>query len=478
MFKAKIIIIAVRFLFAAIALGVGIWYLSSSIGGASLTYTSLPGFLRAIGVGDGDIASVNGCFLCGYIEKLFGAIGAGTEMFWTAIVDHLWIVLAIGFGVWLFLYSAKYIYDAAVAAANPDDKERKIELAPWVDKVWKLGSRVMIVGVLMGALGMGGTGALRVVTNITVTPVMFVGSELAMAATGVESAAACPMSGESDDVLNPVLRPFMCVMGNLNTVMLAGAAAGFSLMNYAWLGMGGGAMTWVAGLALVIIFLMIGFNLFFQVLSVVFRLIFVIIFMPLLLAASAFEGTWKLADGLVKNAVEMLFNAAVQIVAITLKILIIYATISYAADMTMPGPRDGYSAIMPPLMGISGPVHSDAQTMAIHHVFSTCEQVGLQSGEMDADAFRQCFNTQKTMVERRYPGAFDFLDDGWDFLMVMVGLCLLYFYVVNPKVDGILAKKSSQSFDFGGAVKELGKKIWGIPQNVVERISKAIGGKE
>ena len=27
----------------------------------------------------------------------------------------------------------------------------------------------------------------------------------------------------------------MCVVGNLNTVMLAGAGGGFALMNYAWL---------------------------------------------------------------------------------------------------------------------------------------------------------------------------------------------------------------------------------------------------
>ena len=58
--------------------------------------------------------------------------------------------------------------------------------------------------------------------------------------------------------------------------MLAGAGGGFSLMNYAWMGMGGGAITWVAGLALVIMFLIIGFNLFFQVLSVVMKLIFLI----------------------------------------------------------------------------------------------------------------------------------------------------------------------------------------------------------
>ena len=35
--KATLISIAIRFLMGAIALGVGIWYLSSSLSGASLT---------------------------------------------------------------------------------------------------------------------------------------------------------------------------------------------------------------------------------------------------------------------------------------------------------------------------------------------------------------------------------------------------------------------------------------------------------
>ncbi|MDL2296046.1 hypothetical protein LJC18_04545, partial [Lachnospiraceae bacterium OttesenSCG-928-E19] len=71
--------------------------MSSSIGGGSLTYTSLDNFLTAIGVQNGDIATANGCFLCGYIEKLFHAIGVAAETFWVAMLDNLWIIMAIGF---------------------------------------------------------------------------------------------------------------------------------------------------------------------------------------------------------------------------------------------------------------------------------------------------------------------------------------------------------------------------------------------
>ena len=477
--KSGMIAIIIRFLMGAIALGIGIWYLSSSISGAALTYTSMDGFLGAIGVTNGDIATANGCFLCKYITELFGVIGRAAELFWTAMVDNIWILLAIGFGIFLFVYTAQYISDAAKKTQTLDTNEKKLELAGWFDKVWRQGARVLIVGVLMGALGMGGTAALKTVANITITPVLFVGAELSMAATGVSDAATCgalTTTGENDDILNPILQPFMCVMGNINSVMLAGAAGGFSLMNYAWMDMGGGALTWVAGLALVLMFLVIGFDLVFQVLSVVFKLVFLIIFLPLLLAAAAFEQTWSLASGVVKNAINTLVKTAIQVVGITLKTLIIYATVSFAADTYFPGPRDGYSAILPPMMGaeIQNP---DAQTMAVVNVFSTCEQVATANGEMDKDVFKNCFTAQRAAVEREYPGAFDFMGNAWEFLLIMIGLFCLYLYIIKPKIDGILNVGGKESFDFGNWAKDLGKKIWHAPQQIFETISKAVGKK-
>lgn len=477
--KATLISIAIRLIMGAIALGVGIWYLSSSISGTAITYTSMDGFLGAIGVENGDIATANGCFLCGYISELFAVIGRAAEMFWTAMVDNIWILMAIGFGLFLIIHTAKTIFDAAKTTATLDEKEKKLELKDWFDKVWRQGARVMIVGALMGALGMGGTAALKTVANITITPVLFVGAELSMAATGVTDAATCgalTTTDETDDILNPVLQPFMCVMGNINSVMLAGAAGGFSLMNYAWMGLGGGVFTWIAGLALVLMFLVIGFDLVFQILSVVFKLVFLIIFLPLILAAAAFEQTWTLADGVVKNAINMLVRTAIQVVGITLKVLITYAIVAYAADAYFPGPRDGYSAILPPMMGqtVENP---DAQTLSVMNVFSTCERVATTDGEMDGDKFKDCFTAQKAAVEREYPHAFDFMDDGWDFLVLMFGIFLLYFYAIKPKVDGIITAEGKEQFDFGAWAKGLGKKIWAAPQQIFDAVSKAVGKK-
>lgn len=480
--KAKLILFAVQFIMCATALGIGVWYLSSSIGGAAITYTSMNNFLTAIGTENGDIASANGCFLCGYIEKLFEVIGNAAEMFWTAMVDNIWILLAVGFGLFLVIYTGKYIYDAAKPAAELKEKETKLEFAGWFDKVWRQGARVLIVGALMGALGMGGTAALRTVANITITPVLFVGAELSMVASGVTDAAQCgaiDASESSDDILNPILQPFMCAVGNINSVMLAGAAGGFSLMNYAWMGMGGGVFTWLAGLALVLMFLVIGFDLVFQVLSVVFKLVFLVIFLPLILAAAAFEQTWSLAAGVVKNSINMLVTSAIRIVSITLKTIITFSIVAYAADAYFPGPVDGYSAMLPPMMGrkIENP---DAQTMSVINVFAACEQASIVDGEMDKDLFKNCFTAQRNAVENKYPGAFDFMRNGWDFLILMLFLFALYFWVIKSRVDAIFGLDKigkGEMFDFGSWAKGLGVKIWNTPKQIVKSVTEALGKK-
>lgn len=477
MIKMKLIMLAVRLVMGGIALGLGIWYLASSIGGAALTYSSTDAFLRAVGVTDGNIANANGCFLCGYIADLFSVIGNATERFWNVMVDNLWIIMAVGFGIFLFVYTAEYIYDAMTKTGNLDTGAKNLELKGWFDKVWRQGMRVMIVGVLIGALGWGSTTALRTITNITITPVMFVGAELSMAATGVSDASTCAPAtilADKNDILNPVLAPFMCVMGNLSSVMLAGAAGGFALMNYSWLGLGGGAFTWVAGLGMVLLFLIIGFDLFFQVLSVVFKLIFLIIFLPLFLAAAAFEPVWKAASGLVDKAIKMLVVSAVTVVAITLKILIIYAVVAFAADEFFPGPSDGYSSIMPPLLG-TDTEHMNDVSLSVMNAFHECESVSLVDGKMNAGLFQECFAEQRAIVEATHPGAFDFMDDGWDFIMMVIGIFFLYYYAVSPKIDKLLGGGDGKEFDFGTWVKDLGKKIWDTPQQLVSGIAKKLG---
>lgn len=475
MIKAWLISSGIKFLTGAILLGIGIWYLSSSIGGASLSYTSVSNFMQQIGVQNGDIASANGCFLCGYIADLFDVIGRATEMFWNGIVKNLWILMAVGFGIFIILHTVSYIHEQANSKDIKDlsGTDPKLDFKKWFDKVWKTGLRVIIAGALIGALNWSGTGALKTVTSITVTPVMYIGSTLSMAVTGVISDAKCDISLDtesSENVLTPILKPFMCVMGNLNTVMLAGAGGGFALMNYSWMGMGGGFFTWLAGLALVLAFLVIGFDLVFQVLNVIFKLMFIIIFMPILLAAYAFEEVWKLANGLTKSAITMLIDSAVSIIRISLKICLIYAIVYFSADSFYPGPSDGFTTIMPPLLGQITPKNMDAQTMSVMAVFSECEKVSLINDKMDKDKFISCFNAQKSVVTKKYPNAFDFMDDSFDFLMFMIGIACLYFWILSPEIDKIIGSPAKEQFDYGTWVKNVGKTIYTAPAKIYKAV--------
>lgn len=476
MFKKWLIEKGIKILIAIIALGVGIWYVSHSIGGASLSYTSVNNFMQQIGAGDGNLANVNGCFLCVYIEKLFDVIGNATEMFWVGIVKNLWILMAVGFGIFIIMHSINYVKEQATSKDVKDltDNTPKLDFNKWFDKVWKTGIRVIVAGVLIGAINWVSVDALRVVANIIITPVMYLGTMLSMAATGVISGGHCDMALEiaNGNVLTSVLQPFMCVMGNLNTVMLAGAGGGFALMNYSWLGMGGGLFTWISGLTLVIMFLVIGFDLFFQVLSVIFKLIFIIIFLPFMIAATAFEQVWSLAKKVMNNAITMLINSAVSILKISLKIIIIYAVVYFAADKYFPGPTDGFTSVLPPLVSEIAPNNMDSKTLSVMNVFTTCEQVSLVDGEIDKDKFKSCFITQKNVVEARYPGAFDFMDDGFGFFLFMIGVFFLYFWVVSPKVDALLnaSKEGKEPFDYGQWVKDFGKTVYNAPGKIFNSV--------
>jgi hypothetical protein len=308
---------------------------------------------------------------------------------------------------------------------------------------------------------------------------MYLGAELSMAATGISSAAQCGGSTEniennqtdSEDpqyILNPILKPSLCIIGNINAVMLAGAAGGFALMNYSWLGMGAGFMTWLAGLVTVLLFLFIGFDLFFQILSIVFKLIFIIIFLPLFLASAAFEGAWSAASGLVKKAVEMLVSSAVRMVAITLKVLIIYATVSYAADKFYPG-----TSMLPPLLPETQTTNTNQETQIVRNTFSECEKKAMETGEMNKDDFAKCINEEKI----KNPDAFKFLDNGWDFLLLLLCIFFLYYYAISPKVDKLLGKGGAEMFDYGTWIKDLGTKIWKIPEYVTEKVTSKMGKK-
>ena len=469
----------VRFLIGATVIGIGIWYVSSSIEDSPITYISTDDFLRSVGITDGNIGSANGCFLCGYIKDLFDVLGEAALSFWNAILENLWILMAVGFGIFLVIHTIKYVYKATTDTATLDGKPKKMEFGPWFDTVWRQGARVMIVGALIGAFGLGGVSSLKMLSNITITPVMYIGTELSMATTNISDVAKCsPTNLDMDKPLDSISTSFMCIVGNINTIMLAGAAGGFALMNYAWMGLGGGLFTWVAGLFVVIMFIVMGFDLFFQILSIIFKLVFLIIFLPLIVAASAFEKTWKLSSSALKNSITMLVDSAIKVIGISLKVVILFAIISFTGSEIFRG-----AGVFPPLLG--NEEITTAEQASVKHVFSLCEAQATNSGtkQVDKTAFYNCFMREKRAVTARYPNAFDFLDDGLDIIILMAALIFVYFYLLSPKIDKLMvsvpdfepfgkSEGKGGTDDFGSDLKKLTKMTWQKPKALAEKLIK------
>lgn len=479
--KFQWIAIILKIVGVLIAIGLGIWYLSSSIGGSAITYTSVDSFMTAIGAQD-DVSNAGTLFLGSYVVELLNMLGQASEMFWAGIVDNLWILMIAGFAIYMFISAVKYVWEKAKKNAEYTDSANDMDFKTWFDPVWKLGLRILIAGAAIGALSMGGTDALKIVSEILISPILYIGAALSMAATGVNSAADCNVilgATELSGSMAAVSGAFMCVLGNLYSVMLAGAAGGFSLMNYAWLGLGGGMLTWISGFLMVLAFMVIGFDLFFQIFSILFKVVFVIIFLPLLIAAAAYEKVWKAASGLFRKALGKVIEAAISVISITLKIVLLFSIVYYSADAMFPGPVDGYTSILPPLLETNVTPNATPESESVIYAFKKCEAESKDAdGLVDADKFKPCFLEQKQQIEAVHPGAFDYLSSTWDFLITMFGMFLLYYYVVSPKIDALLpASKvklplaqdentdmsTGEQFDIGKWTYDLGQKVWRAP---------------
>lgn len=488
--KIQIILFVMKILGIMAVLGLGIWYLSASIGGSALTYTSVDGFMHAIDA-DAEIGTVGTKFLGKYVVELLNMLGIASEMFWAGIVDNLWILMIAGFVIYMFISAIKYLWDKTKQNASYSTKSNNIDFKTWFEPVWKLGLRILIAGIAIGVLSMGGPQALYTVSDILITPILYVGSSLAMIATNVSSAADCDaLMGvtQMNGAMHAVSGSFMCVMGNLYSIILAGAAGGFSLMNYAWLGLGGGLLTWIAGLSCVIAFLIIGFDLFFQIFSILFKVVFVIIFLPILLAAFAFEKVWGAASGLFRKALGFVIKAAISIVSITLKIVLLFSIIYYAADAMFPGPVDGYTAILPPFFETQITTNITPESETVMYAFQKCEAESKDAdGLVDADLFKPCFLEQKEIIEAAHPGAFDFLKNGWSLFVTLFTLFLLYYYVLSPRIDKLLPAgkvklpllhdektdmATGEEFDIGKWTYDLGQKVWRAPGKWTEGAAK------
>ena len=436
--------------------GTGFWYLSKSIGGSGLPYVSEKRFLESIGAckdGICDIASANGCFLCPYVQRLFAGLGKATEVLWSAIINHTWIVLVVGLIVFMLWKAYEVIRDANKENATLGTDKRELPFGKWFDAIKGQAIRVMVVSAILGVAGAGGVDTMRGVANTIIYPVMSVGTALSMATSGMNEGATCEIPAEDSEnhAISGIGNSFMCIIGNLNAVVLSGATSGFAMMNLAWLGpgvgIGGGLLTWIAGLILVLVFMSIGFGIMFEILNVVFNLVFVIVFLPLFVASFAFENIWAIAKSVSGKALEMLVKTAVRVVGITLRVMIISSLISFAQGETM-----------------------SSNPAAEYAIFEKCERESvIEGGEINKAAYIRCFKAEVAST----PGAFAKLGNGWEFLTMMLFVFLTYYVLIDGKLRKIINISGDDAyFKFGNSVRKLGETVWKLPVSFIKKIGK------
>ena len=145
---------------------------------------------------------------------------------------------------------------------------------------------------------------------------------------------------------------------------------------------------------------------------------------------------------------------------------------------------------MPPLFEDEQVVqNASPETTSVMHAFAVCEEQSRDDdGNVDADLFAPCFIEQKHSIEATHPHAFDFLDDGWTFLITMLGLFLLYYYVLSPRIDKLIpagkvhlpmigedtSAGSGDEFDIGKWTYDLGQKAWQAPKKLFDGTIKTL----
>ena len=95
-------------------------------------------------------------------------------------------------------------------------------------------------------------------------------------------------------------------------------------------------------------------------------------------------------------------------------------------------------------------------------------------GDISKDKFKTCFIEQRKIVEQKYPNAFDFMDDGFEFMLFMIGVALLYFWIISPKIDKLITENKSDAFDYGQKLKEFGNTVYSAPGKIFTAVKDAL----
>jgi hypothetical protein len=184
-------------------------------------------------------------------------------------------------------------------------------------------------------------------------------------------------------------------------------------------------------------------------LNVVFNLVFLIIFLPLLLASFAFEKTWGIAKSISTGAIEILAKTAVRVIGITIEVMILSSMISYAKQETL-----------------------SSDPAVEYAILEKCEKAAERKDstgkiKIDNTVYKSCFAAERAAN----PTAFRYLDNGWDFLMMMLFLFAVYHVLLRTRLQKIIDTSDDGAyFKFGDNLKTFGQTIWKLPSQIMKKI--------
>ncbi|MDR0448903.1 MAG: hypothetical protein LBG89_00370 [Rickettsiales bacterium] len=318
-----------------------------AIGGA-LYYYSNALALRPLGNISMDFSNEI-CLFCPYIRELVEAVAGAAGATYGAFVRHIWILLILGFGIFMVLSAWKLLKESADKTAELGTDEIKFEIRPWIDGLWKQAVRIAVVGVFLGAVGTLGDAAPRLVSDLTIRPILSMGAYISVKVAQLPE-NSCPndvIPGEDrgpHQITSGAMRPLMCMSGILNTITLMGVAKGFETMDKG--GAENNTLLWFLGLATAAVFALYGIRIFFELMNIVFTILFFIMFLPVVIASFAFHETWGIAKNVVDNMLNNVAALAVGMIQIALKLSIFYAIMTFAMDKSEGDPFGMMSTLL------------------------------------------------------------------------------------------------------------------------------------
>ncbi|MDR1009155.1 MAG: hypothetical protein LBL52_02785 [Rickettsiales bacterium] len=287
------------------------------------------------------------CPACGVLDKMFDMINTVAMEIYIMIHDIAWILLTMGFALWLL----RRVYDDIVGGKGSMDDFAK--------SVFK---KILIIFVIGAGIGFMDEKEIRTTANSiiehTAVPILQAGTSIGSSIidSPICDKLAFPASEATEDgVISKELKEqVLCVASSINIIFFGGLSAARYLFKFSFNPLNSHAM--LDGLGGMIAALLLGaifFGLYIWVplmfVDIIFTLAILLAFVPLMIGGFAYEDTKKFS----MTGIEALFGIAWRIIVYCIFLEILYQSLLYVGDAYYPGPVDGFTYMFPDFLNHS-----------------------------------------------------------------------------------------------------------------------------